>query len=438
MKTLKQWLEARAAKAKEVDDMIQSAKAESRDLSVEDGAKVDGLLNELKDIDTNIVRARSLENEAAVRAMANAPVHSGVEGNVTTSQEEQRDLRKFSLVRGLRLMSQGKPLDGIEAEVHQEAEKDARSNGVQLEGFGVPAFINQRGQTVTGQTTAPGDQGGVSVPTELNGLIEAIWAKSFLNEVGARRLTGLQGNQDFLVQDTVPTIQELTEIEEMDEDEIKMSKFTMAPNRRGTSIPFSKQLLLQTSLDVESLILDNIRKGLDYKLNAEAIIKILAAITSGNGNLLELGDNGDRPTYDDIVALEGLLDGVDTNFGSLAYLTNAKVKSILKRTQIFTGTSGEPVWKDNQLNGYKAVTSNIVPSNLVKGTSGAVCSAVVYGDFSHLYLGMWGGADFVVDPLTRAKKGEIIITANMFWDIEVARAKSFAGIKDALTTTTAP
>ncbi len=438
MKTLKQWLEARAAKAKEVDDMIQSAKAESRDLSVEDGAKVDGLLNELKEIDTNIVRARNLENEAAVRAMANAPVHVGVEGNETTSPQEQRDLRKFSLVRGLRLMSQGKPLDGLEAEVHQEAEKDARSNGVQLEGFGVPAFINQRGQTATGQTSQTGDQGGVTVPTELNGLIEAIWSKSFLNEVGARRLTGLQGNQDFIVQDTVPTIQELTEIEEMDEDEIKFSKFTMQPNRRGTSIPFSKQLLLQSSVDVESLIIDNIRKGLDYKLNSEAIIKVLSVITSGNGNLLELGDNGGVPTYDSMVELEGLLDGVDTNYGSLAYLTNSRVKSILKRTQVFSGTSGEPVWKDNVINGYKAVTSNIVPHNLTKGTSGAVCSAAVFADWSHLYLGMWGGADFVVDPLTRAKKGEILITANMFWDIEVARAKSFAGFKDALTTIATP
>ena len=48
-------------------------------------------------------------------------------------------------------------------------------------------------------------------------------------------------------------------------------------------------------------------------------------------------------------------------------------------------------------------------------------------------MGIWGGVDFVVDIYTLAKKGEVAITANMFWDVEVARAKAFAGIKDALT-----
>ena len=216
MSKLKNLREARSAKATEYDALL--ALGDTRELDDTELASVKKFQSELRGFDDKIEIEHEAEKESYRRALSNAPVHTGVEGNVTTSPQEQRDLRNFNLVRGIRLMSQGKPLDGLELEVHQEAEKDARSNGVQLEGFGVPAFINQRGQTVTGQTTSPGDQGGVAVPTELNGLIEAIWAKSFLNEVGARRLTGLQGNQDFLVQDTVPTIQELTEIEEMDED----------------------------------------------------------------------------------------------------------------------------------------------------------------------------------------------------------------------------
>lgn len=435
MKTLKQWLEARAAKAKEMDDLLAVAETETRELNTAEQDTVSRVLTELRAIDASIEIARNLETEALRRSIANQPVHTGVEGNKDTSPGEQRDLKKFSLIRGLQLMATGQALDGLELEVHQEAQKDARANGVHIEGFGVPTFINQRGQTVTGQTTAAGDQGGVTVPTELNGLIEALWAGNFLSEVGARRLAGLQGNQDFMVQLTTPTIQEKTEIEAITDDEITFGKISMAPNRRGTSIPFSKQLLLQSSLDVENLIIENIRKGLDYKLNAEAIIVLLAAITAGNGNLLAMGANGAVPTYDSVVQLEGLVDSANANLGSTKYLTNSKVKSQLKRTQIFTGTNGQPVWSpDNTLNGYGAVVSNVIPSNLTKGTAAGVCSALVFGNFSDLYLGMWGGADFIVDNLTKAKTGQVQITVNMFWDIEVARAKSFAGVKDYLTT----
>ncbi|WP_234734505.1 phage major capsid protein [Tellurirhabdus bombi] len=431
MKTAKQLRDARGKKLEELNALTTKAQGESRDFTPDEATQFDALEAELLDYDNQIRRAEAAEKRAAESA---APVNTGTQGNRDISDKDKRDLGQVSIVRGLRLMAAGSKLDGVEAEVHSIAERDAQRNGIQLEGFGVPAFLSeQRGQTATGQTTAAGDQGGVTVPTVLNGMIDALWARTFLNNVGATRLAGLQGNQDFLVQDTVPVISELTEIEEIVEGEMKFSKFSMQPSRRGASIPYSKQLLQQSSLDVERLILDNMNKALGFKLNAEAALAVLAAITSGNGNLLALSANGAAPSYENIVALESLIDSFETN-DNLRYLTNTKVKGKLKVTQKFANTNGEPVWeKGDTLNGYPAVVSNIIPSNLTKGTSSSVASAIVAGDFSMLYVGIWGGADFVVDPLTRAKKGEVLVTCNMFWKNTVARAKSFAGIKDALT-----
>lgn len=374
----------------------------------------------------------------AVEARAAIAVHSGIpaQNNGDLSAKDARDLSKrVSIVRGLQLLAQNKPLDGAEFEAHQLAEKDARSNGITLQGFGVPAFINteQRGQTVTGYTTSAGDQGGVTVPTELNGLIDAVWKSSFLDSVGATRLAGLQGNQDFMVEETVPAISELTEIEEIAESEITYSKFGMSPSRRGATVPYSKQFLLQSSLDAQTQILKNLRKGLDYKLNAEAATVLLTAISSGNNNIYAIGANGGAPTYDHMVELESMIDAFETATGTLRYLTNTKVKAKLKRTQIFSSTNGAPVFSNGQINEYPAVISNIIPSNLTKGPTSGSCSAIIFGDFQYLYVGMWGGADFVVDEVTRAKKGEILITTNMFWNTKVARAKSFVGIKDATT-----
>lgn len=433
MKKAKQLREERKAKIKAMQALHQAAAADNnRSLTTEERSQWEALNTEVVSIDADLViaeRQEALDLDAAAQHNAN----TNAQGNRDMSDRDQRDLRSFSLLRGLRLMAEGRALDGVEAEVHDIAVRDAAANGISIQGFAVPAFIT-RGQTVTGQTTTAGDQGGVTVPTELNGLIPAVWANTWLSAAGARMLTGLSGNQEFMVQESVPTIQELTEIEQMNDTEILFSKFGMSPKRRGTVIPISKQTLLQSSLDIQKLVQDNIGLALGQKLNVEAMVTLLAAITSGTpNNLLALDTNGLAPTYAHIVELESMLDTFETN-NSPKYLTNTKVRKKLKLTEKFASTNGQPVWEaGNRLNEYPAVVSNLVPSNLTKGTASGTCSAIVFGDFSFFYVGMWGGADFIIDPYSAKRKGQIEIAVNTFWDTKVARAKSFAGIKDALT-----
>lgn len=385
--------------------------------------EVDALKSELADLEE-----QQRMNAAGATTVPAPGVNTGI------SERELKDFSGFKLMRGLRLMSEGKALDGVEADVHAYAVEEARKSGISIQGFAVPAEISKRGQTSTGQTSAAGDQGGLTVQTEVNGLIEALWDKSFLSEVGATRLNGLVGNQKFPVQSSKPPASERTEIEELSDTEILFDDVDMAPTRRGVTIPVSKLLMIQSSIDIERFVQNQIRMALDYKLNVDAITALLAAITAPNGNLLALGTNGVAPTYADIVALETLVSVANAD-KNLKYLTNSKVRGKLKLTQKFSSTNGDPVWeKGNEMNGYGAVVSNIVPSNLTKGTASGVCSAIVLGNFSDCYVGMWGGIDFVVDPFTLAKKHSVQITANMFWDVEAARTASFAGIKDALTT----
>jgi len=443
MKKLKQLREERAIKVTAMQALLDKAAAEKRSLTTDERTQWKNLDDEIVAWDADIViaeRSEQLAKEAATLA--------GAEKQGEFSDKEKRDFSTFSIVRGLQLLATGKPLDGIEADVHSIAAEEAKRGGIEVLGFAVPAFlpgerrgtrgdaaIERRGQSATGQTSAAGDQGGVFVETQVNSLIEALWSNNFLSLVGARRFAGLVGNQKFPVQTTKPVAEGVTEIQALTDQEILFGEVDMSPNRRGATIPIAKQLLLQTSFDVQAFIIDQIRASLDYKLNVDAITAILAAITSGNANLLALGANGVAPTYADMVALETLIAAADADRGNIKYLTNSKVRGKLKLTQKFASTNGDPVWeKGNEVNGYPAVVSNIVPSNLTKGTSSGVASAIVLGNFQDFYVGMWGGVDFVVDPYTLAKKHQIQITANMYWDAEVARAASFAGIKDALTT----
>ena len=156
--------------------------------------------------------------------------------------------------------------------------------------------------------------------------------------------------------------------------------------------------------------------------------------TSGIGSVVG-GTDGLAPTWDHMVDLESALSTVDADVGAMAYLTNAKVRGKLKKTQRFSGTNGDPVWeKDNTVNGYRAEVTNAVPSNLVKGASGAVCSAIIYGNFADLILAFWSGLDLTVDPYTNSTSGTVRVVALQDCDVAVRHPESFAAMVDAKTT----
>jgi hypothetical protein len=75
-----------------------------------------------------------------------------------------------------------------------------------------------------------------------------------------------------------------------------------------------------------------------------------------------------------------------------------------------------------------------VASNLVKGTSGAVCSAIFFGNWQELLIGMWSAIDILVDPYTGGTAGTVRVIAYLSADINARHPESFCEIVDALTT----
>jgi hypothetical protein len=137
-----------------------------------------------------------------------------------------------------------------------------------------------------------------------------------------------------------------------------------------------------------------------------------------------------------MIDLETAIASANADVGSMAYLTNAKVRGKLKSTQKFASTNGAPVWDlgANPINGYNAAITNGVPSNLVKGASGAVCSAILFGNFSDLIIGMWGSLDMMVDPYTGSSAGTVRVVTLQDVDVAIRNVESFSTIVDALTT----
>ena len=74
--------------------------------------------------------------------------------------------------------------------------------------------------------------------------------------------------------------------------------------------------------------------------------------------------------------------------------------------------------------GQRVVTSENVPSNLTKG-AGTDLSAIIYGFFSDIIIGQWGGLEVLVDPYTQGLKGATRYIINGYYDTKVVRPESF-------------
>lgn len=85
------------------------------------------------------------------------------------------------------------------------------------------------------------------------------------------------------------------------------------------------------------------------------------------------------------------------------------------------------------LNGYRGLITNQVRSDLDKGSATGVCSALFFGNWADLIVGMWGGLDILVDPYTGGTAGTVRVVALQDVDVAVRHPQSFAAMLDALT-----
>ena len=344
--------------------------------------------------------------------------------------------RPFSLVRYIVGIVAGN-LEGIEREVDEMGAKEYERLGLVRQGHVIPsAYL----RAASGQNYTTAADGGNLTEEGERRYLDILKDKLVVAGLGATVLTDLVGTFTAISSSAVQAAWE----GEADKNELKKvtySKLTMTPHRSSVSVATTKDLLRQTSFDVEADLLNKITDAHADLLEKAAIngsgsdgepTGILN--TTGIGSVA-MGANGGAIDWKHIVALETKVNSKNANRGRMAYLSNAKVNGALKVTEMATGTARFllPNEAPKTLNGYPFDWTNLVPSTLTKGTAASKCSALIFGNFQDLYIGQWGGIDIVVDPYTGARTGEIYLTLNAWNDIKVVEPKSFAAIVDITT-----
>lgn len=349
----------------------------------------------------------------------------------------EREAKNFSFVRAINALAnptdrRAREAASFEFECSEAAAQRSRRES---RGILIPVDVLKRDLTV-GTATA----GGHTVSTDLltGNFIDLLRNRSVMMQM-ATLLTDLNGNIAIPRMTGGATAYWVGEGSAPTESQQAFDQVTLSPNTVGAYTEMSRKLLLQSSMDIEALV----RRDLATVLGLE--IDRVAIEGSGSGaeptGILNVsgigavagGTNGLAPAWSHIVNLETEVTTDNADVGTLRYLTNAKVCGKLKQTEKASGTA-QFVWDNGTLNGYQAIVSNQVPSDLTKGTSSGVCSAIIFGNFADLLIGMWGGLDLQVNPYSLDTTGGVRITAFQDIDLAVRHPESFAAMKDALTT----
>ena len=310
-------------------------------------------------------------------------------------------------------------------------EKMGKSNRAQ--GLVIPhdVLTHQRAVTV-------GGTGGNLVAENLltGSFIDLLRSQSVLLMPGmATFLPGLTGNVAIPAMTGGATGYWVAENANVGESDITFGQVALTPKTMGTFTDLSRRLLKQSSPEVETLVRQELALRMAITLSKAAIAGtginneptgILN--TSGIGSVA-IGTNGGALTYDKIVDLETLVDESEALLGNLCYLTNAKVRGAMKKIAV---ESGDPLKLIKALDYELKVTSQ-VPKDLTKGTADSVCSALLFGNFADLLIGMWGGLDVNVDTATNSRSGAVRIVVLQDADVAVRHPESFAAIQDITT-----
>lgn len=376
-----------------------------------------------------------------------------------------KDLQQYSLVRLIGAMTaaaEGKrdawKKAGFEREMsvamQQQLGREAREGGeiVPYDVLADRRFLRGRAahsRVMAGaqsRTTVTATGGGVGlVGTDLmeSDFIGLLYARSVLASMGFGTVEGLVGNVDFPKMTAGATSGWIGEDTAALEDTTTTYGVVAAtPKTLSIDVPITRRMLLQSTPGIENLTRADVTRQLLIELDDVGIeggganepSGILNAAFLGAGP--DLGAAGGTVTWDVVTRLEEEVAVDNADMGSLGYITNPKVRRAMKNEEKVSG-SGRYIWDtrdfDRPLNEYPVGISTLVPSDLVKGGSGATLSALIFGNFGDAFWALWSGLDLKVDPWTDSQKGGVRVIAFQDVDVVIRHDQSFAASQEIST-----
>ena len=271
--------------------------------------------------------------------------------------------------------------------------------------------ITVNAETRAMQVTGGGGVHDSVVETEIDGILEPLYANSVLSQLGARWYTGLPKGD---VQVPIMGKGNVGWEGEIGSAQATGNTFTtkkLSPKRLTAYVDISKQLLVQDTIGVEAAIRRDIVNALNDKLQAT----ILGSEDKSDAKPAGIFYNVSETTvnnYKDLCKFEAGLDDANIN-GEKKYLMGNTAKATF-RSMVKGNNNTGMVLEANQMDGTPMINTSSVATN-----------KFAYGDFNYLAIGSWGDLDITIDQYTQAVNGCIRLVINAFFDAVILRPEAF-------------
>ena len=397
---------------------IDAVRAEATKLAAENASEIVklGQRHNKADLAGEAIRAgKSIDQFRGelLEVIGNQPLDNK---EIGLSKKERQD---FSVVRAIRALAN--PTDraaqeGARFEFEASAAA-ARAYGTTAQGLMIPADV--LGNWKRDLNTS--DDNEIVATNLLAGdFIDVLRNQSSVMQAGARMMPGLVGNVAIPKKTAASTAAWIsTEGGAASESEPTFGTVSLTPKTVGAFSDMTRQLILQSTPSIEALVRDDLTQALALAIDAGAL-KGTGLSGAPTGIYSTSGINADTfagalPTWAEIVGLETLVAEDNALMGNLSYIAPAGLYGSLKTTAKATNQAIFAVDNDGTMNGYRTIVSN-------QATAGYL----LFGNFSDLLIGMWGGLDLTVDPYTSSTSGTIRVVALQSVDVAVRHAVSFA------------
>ena len=325
-----------------------------------------------------------------------------------------KETQRYSLLRAVAASASGDwSKAGFEKEVSDTL---AQRYGDSSSGFYIPQDIpwgSQRDLTV-----GTDNAGGYLVGTQhmANGFIDALKANMVTVQLGAQVMPNLTGNISIPKLATGTSVYWVAEAAAPTEGQPVFAQLSLTPKNVAVYVQISRNLLVQSSPEVEAVVQRDITSSIAVALDAATLVGggsneptgVLS--TTGIGSV-SFSSSG-APTWAEIVSVESQITADNAVTGSLAWVTHPTLAGTLKTTAKDAG-SGLFISENNTVLGYPiAATTSMTAAN------------ILLGNFSEVIVAQFGAVEVITTR--NATNGVLDLGLHMMVDVGVRYAESFA------------
>lgn len=340
----------------------------------------------------------------------------------------KRDLRKYSYARAIQqVVDKGESgnFDGLEGEIHRELVKGLPADSPRHGGIMVPMRLGAR--TMDTLTAGKGTETVFDQPGEL---IEYLRNAAYVIAMGARTLTGLKGPVPFPRMEGDATVHWVSENPGTDvpDSDLAFGQVVLSPKTMMGNVPFSRQLLSQSTLDIEGIVRESLGAAHGLAIDRAALHgtgvsgQPMGIYNTADVQTLAIGG---APAYAKLVEMLGKVGDKNAVMGALGWLTTPILAAKMMATLEFSAAGARPIWTgplDNgQVAGYRARATNQVSKTLGAGGNE---HGLVFGNWATVLIGLWSSMELVVDPYSKKKQALIEVTSYQQGDVALRHPES--------------